>query len=452
MRWYYAEDRKYYNEDYLKKFKRKEADMLICPSDADLLQGLRSGRDIDVIAPYLPPSSLRNLFVFVELPNEYGILTSQEMEYLQELPPEQRETQERKIIENKLGLKITKPNVSEDKVVGLRNVKRFVYQIENITEPKLKPKAVFLAGIPGTGKSFSAKYAASVLNRYLVEFNLTKIMESPNPAFLLHSIFSYLEKLSSQGYKFVLWIDEIEKMFASLESEEEKRLMGQLLTVLNDLNEPTGYKVDGVFFITANNITQIVDKNPEFLRKGRFDELFFLDVPNIDDAAKLYSLYRKLYGDFAYYNTYTHSQNFEKDAIFYSMEEVYAEQRGKIGSPEAGERYIYTPAEIQSICKELAKRQKDNERFLSGETNIIELIYPYAVLKKISRFFGERNITYDKMKKIHEEKLKLASRRGAKLTELDLIAILSSIEPMSITMRESLAKMYSTERYFIRAD
>lgn len=448
MRWYYAEDREYYSGKEITKLRRPNLEILVCPKEEELIKTLREGKSFDVLAPYLPPPHLKNLFVLVELPNRYGVLTTQEKEYLDSLPPQDKAIAERKIIENKLGLKITKPKIPEDKVIGLRNVKRFIWQIKTITDPKLRPKAVFLAGIPGTGKSYSAKYSASILGRHLVEFNLSKIMESPNPTFLLHSIFQYLEKLSSEGYEFILWIDEIEKMFATLEEEKEKRLLGQLLTIINELGEETGYKVNGVFFVTANDVTQIVEKNPEFLRKGRFDELFFLDVPLLSDAKKLFTLYRREYGNFGYYNTTMPQRSFEEDAIFYAMDEVYVKEKGRLGSPESGERFIYTPAEIQQMCKELAKREKENQRFLRGETEVIELLYPYSTLNKVAKFLRSE-VNYEKLKKVHLERLR---KSGGRLTELDLIAVLSVVEPMAITMREGLSKMYATEKYFVKAD
>ena len=88
----------------------------------------------------------------------------------------------------------------------------------------------------------------------------------------------------------VLWIDEIEKAFASAGSSGDadaglsQRLLATLLTWMQD-------REGGVFLAaTSNNISALP---PEMLRKGRFDEIFFVDLPNIEVRAALFSLHLK---------------------------------------------------------------------------------------------------------------------------------------------------------------
>jgi SpoVK/Ycf46/Vps4 family AAA+-type ATPase len=91
----------------------------------------------------------------------------------------------------------------------------------------------------------------------------------------------------------VLWIDEIEKAFASAGSSGDadaglsQHLLATLLTWMQD-------RESGVFLAaTSNNITMLP---PEMLRKGRFDEIFFVDLPGVETRAALYSLHLKKRG------------------------------------------------------------------------------------------------------------------------------------------------------------
>jgi len=91
----------------------------------------------------------------------------------------------------------------------------------------------------------------------------------------------------------VLWIDEIEKAFASAGTSGDadaglsQRLLATLLTWMQD-------RESGVFLAaTSNNITALP---PEMLRKGRFDEIFFVDLPNAEVRTALYSLHLRKRG------------------------------------------------------------------------------------------------------------------------------------------------------------
>ena len=87
----------------------------------------------------------------------------------------------------------------------------------------------------------------------------------------------------------VLWIDELEKAFAGIgrsdgSSDVTTRLFGQFLTWMQE-------KEDAVFIVaTANDVTQLP---PEFLRKGRFDELFFVDLPKEEERRKIFYIHLK---------------------------------------------------------------------------------------------------------------------------------------------------------------
>jgi len=373
--WYFYEDPIYIREEYLKGFNKPV--LLFDKNDlnGEILKNILSEKR-DVLAPFLPPESLKPLFVIKELPNKYQPFTSVEYEYLNSLPKGEREKEEAKLLEEKLGLRLFKPNVRLSELGGMQNLKRYVSLIkilEEANEEKLKIKGIFLVGLAGTGKSYSAKAVAGELNRILVELNLSKIMESPNPIFALHKVFQYLEKLSIESkMKFILWIDEIEKMFASLEGIE-KKVLGQLLTILNDLNTEEGYKIDAIFWATANDIEAIMERNPEFLRSGRFDKLFFVDTPCYPyEAIDIFKIYFKNFGI-----PYLESRNAWGELVRLAQHNVWEKLVMSYSSPDTSV-FIYTPAEITQLCKEV-KRDifllgKNYKRDLNELKDYIEVV------------------------------------------------------------------------------
>lgn len=148
------------------------------------------------------------------------------------------------------------------------------------------PDAVFLAGIMGTGKSFFAQTLAGETERYLVSFNLTKLMYHENPIEEFDKIIAFLEK---EDKKLLFWIDEIEKMFTG--SEKSEHMKNKFLTFLNDLG--LTINIDAFVVMTANNVSDILKKNPELLRGGRVETYakIFMDFPEKKTAETIFELY-----------------------------------------------------------------------------------------------------------------------------------------------------------------
>lgn len=169
-------------------------------------------------------------------------------------------------------------DVSLDDVGGLENLKRWLVKrnkswLAEAGEYGIRPpKGVLITGVPGCGKSLTAKAIASLWQIPLLRMDIGKV-------------FSGLVGSSEQNMRSairtaeaiapcVLWIDEIEKGFANTsgsgDSGTSARVFGSFLTWMQEKSLP-------VFVIaTANNIKALP---PEFLRKGRFDEIFFVDLP-----------------------------------------------------------------------------------------------------------------------------------------------------------------------------
>ena len=147
------------------------------------------------------------------------------------------------------------------------------------------PKGVLLVGMPGCGKSLAAKASARLFNVPLLRLDIGRLLgkyvgESE------HNMRVALKTAESIS-PCILWIDEIEKAFAGINqdggaSDITKRLFGQFLTWLQE-------KENTVFVVaTANDITAFP---PEFLRKGRFDEVFFIDLPNEEEREKIFKIH-----------------------------------------------------------------------------------------------------------------------------------------------------------------
>ncbi len=143
------------------------------------------------------------------------------------------------------------------------------------------PRGVLLVGVQGCGKTLTAKAAAAVLGLPLLRLDMGLLHTAQHvPDENLRHALAVAEAMAPV----VLWIDEIDKAFAgagSGASEAGARVFGSLLTWL-------GEQRSGVFVAaTANRLTHLP---AELLRKGRFDETFFVDVPDQQARAEIVSV------------------------------------------------------------------------------------------------------------------------------------------------------------------
>jgi len=153
------------------------------------------------------------------------------------------------------------------------------------------PKGLLIVGIPGTGKSLTAKATASVFGRPLLNLDAGKLYGSlvGQSESNLRSVIQTAEAIAPC----CLWVDEIEKGLAGSKSSgstdggTSARVLGSLLSWLQE-------KRSQVFVVaTANDVTQLP---PELLRKGRLDELFFVDLPNQAERETIWEIQIAKYG------------------------------------------------------------------------------------------------------------------------------------------------------------
>lgn len=438
MLWLYAEDAEYYQREFLDSLRRKWGAVLVCPSEAEVKEQIRKGESFVCIAPYLPPENFRSFFAFKEFPNSRGMWTTQDTKLIEE-----EGSNEFDLLEKKTGFRIYKPDLEGKKLIGVGGIRRYIRSVKELVDRKLRPKGILLVGLPGTGKSFSAKVAAHELGAYLVEFNISRLLEMENPVFFLHSLFSYLEKASQSGQRFILWIDEIEKMFVGTD-RKEKQVFGQLLTIMNDMNS-TGYQINGIFWVTANNIAGLIEQNPEFFRKGRFDELFFIDLPREETAKEIASFYAKYYGVYYYSDD---GISLEENLVYLVNNKIRAQDTMQGGSEDV-KRFIYVPSEIEYIMKSLAIRSVLNRRVLAGDRETYALLYPEEYMELLRKHLGMNG---SEPFKFVSEKLTRVFAQGKNVTDADLYIVLRQIEPIAISMSQALSAIWSNRRFFSPAD
>ena len=188
-------------------------------------------------------------------------------------------------------------NFSEtiDDIGGLENLKEWLARKAKIfanLDKAIKygvdvPKGIMIIGMPGCGKSLTAKATASLFEIPLVRLDVGRLLGK-----YVGESESNMRKalqLSEAISPCVLWIDEIEKAFAGVGengggNDVTTRLFGQFLTWMQE-------KENTVFIVaTANDISKMP---PEFLRKGRFDELFFVNLPNGEERRKILDIHLK---------------------------------------------------------------------------------------------------------------------------------------------------------------
>jgi ATP-dependent 26S proteasome regulatory subunit len=179
-------------------------------------------------------------------------------------------------------------------VAGLRHLREWIAKRKSALTPEGRrfglepPKGILITGVQGCGKSLAARSVAGEWGYEMARLDAGALYDKfiGESEKKLQKALELAQKLAPM----VLWIDEIEKGFASAGSSGDadaglsQRLLATLLTWMQD-------RESGVFLAaTSNNITALP---PEMLRKGRFDEIFFVDLPSVEVRAALFSLHLK---------------------------------------------------------------------------------------------------------------------------------------------------------------
>lgn len=189
-------------------------------------------------------------------------------------------------------LEFVNSNLGIDDIGGLENLKNWLIKRNNTWSEQSKlynlpaPKGLLITGVPGCGKSLTAKAMSAIWGLPLLKLDMGRIFGG-----IVGSSEENMRKAISTAEAVapsILWVDEIEKGLSGVtkagggDGGTSTRVFGTFLTWLQDKDKP-------VFVIaTANDISALP---PELLRKGRFDEIFFVDLPTYAERQKIFKVH-----------------------------------------------------------------------------------------------------------------------------------------------------------------
>ena len=238
---------------------------------------------------------------------------------------------------------------SVKKVGGLDGLRKWLDEKRELLKPEKRdvlrekglqsPRGILLVGVPGCGKSLSAKSIAANwrLPLYRLDFATVQGSYVGQSEQQLKDALTTAEGMSPC----ILWIDEIEKGLSGATGNSgdggvSTRMVGQFLFWMQECKKQ-------VFVVaTANDVSMLPS---ELLRRGRFDELFFVDLPTADERKDILTLYMKKYLDFKF-------------------------------SGQLAEKIVeisdgFTGADLESTVRDLAYRTIANDNFSLSDENII---------------------------------------------------------------------------------
>jgi len=199
--------------------------------------------------------------------------------------------EKRALLAHDLGIEHVSSGGTLDELGGLESFKEWLDERATALSPDAArfglraPRGVLLLGVQGCGKSLAAKCVAARFGTALVRLDLPRVLgasgEGPSAEEGLRRALDAVETLAPVA----LWVDEIEKGFAGSKGGGDSRaarLLGSFSTWLQE-------RTSSVFVVaTANDVSGLP---PELLRRGRFDELFFVDLPDLDARRTILALH-----------------------------------------------------------------------------------------------------------------------------------------------------------------
>lgn len=247
-------------------------------------------------------------------------------------------------------------------VGGLEGLRKWLSEKKELLTPEKRdemrakglqpPRGILLVGVPGCGKSLSAKSISAnwKLPLYRLDFATVQGSYVGQSEQQLKDALTTAENVSPC----ILWIDEIEKGLSgatggSGDGGVSTRMVGQFLFWMQECKKQ-------VFVVaTANDVSMLPS---ELLRRGRFDELFFVDLPTADERKDILSLYMRKYLNFDFSGPFA----------------------DKIVEISDG----FTGADLESTVRDLAYRSIANENFVLDTENIISAFNNVVPLSQTS--------------------------------------------------------------------
>lgn len=224
-----------------------------------------------------------------------------------------------------------------DSVGGLEELKRWLQQRSNAFTERAReyglpqPKGMLILGVPGCGKSLIAKTTSRLWGLPLLRLDMGRVYDGSMVGRSEANLRNALKTAESISPA-ILFIDELDKSFAGSSGSSDSdggtssRIFGSFLTWMQEKTSP-------VFVMaTANRVERLPG---EFLRKGRFDEIFFVDLPNAEERQQIFNIHlskrRRDIGRFDLEQLAKVSDGFSgaeiEQAIVAAMYEAFAQDR-----------------------------------------------------------------------------------------------------------------------------
>lgn len=263
------------------------------------------------------------------------------------------------------GLEKIEVDDSVKDIGGLEGLKKWLDEKRLLLSPQKRdemkvrglqpPRGILLVGVPGCGKSLSAKSISAKwkLPLYRLDFATVQGSYVGQSEQQLKDALTTAENVSPC----ILWIDEIEKGLSGTGSNNDggvsTRMVGQFLFWLQECKKQ-------VFVVaTANDVSLLPS---ELLRRGRFDELFFIDLPTVEERREILALYMKKYLELDMATTF--------DSSFTS----------RLLEATDG----FTGADLESTVRDLAYRQIANDGLVLDEAAILTMVNNVVPLSQTS--------------------------------------------------------------------
>lgn len=255
------------------------------------------------------------------------------------------------IIKKNGALEMVKTKENLDSIGGLKNLKEWLKQKQKVLADWHQarafgveiPKGIMVVGMPGCGKSLTAKATASLFKLPLLKLDMGSMMGKyvgESEGNMRRAL-----KVAEAVSPCVLWVDEVEKAFVGIGSggsgsEVATRMFGYFLTWMQE-------KTSQVFVIaTANDISALP---PELLRKGRFDEIFYVEFPSPDERLEIFKLHLKKRGKM---NETINLAQLAKNTEFYSGADIESIVKDAIESAFVDGKKALDTTLLQKIIKD----------------------------------------------------------------------------------------------------
>lgn len=185
--------------------------------------------------------------------------------------------------------------VPESELGGLTEYKKYIHnRRKGFLDPNLpKPKAVLLFGLPGGGKSLSAKVTANILGFPLIRLDIANLKGSRVGESEQNT--KYAWKLIKAVAPCVVWCEEVEKVFGGVKSSSHtdggttSSMFGMFLTEMQECTESV------YFAMTCNDIDELLSISQGALIR-RFDDIFFVDLPSVEERREILAIMNARYG------------------------------------------------------------------------------------------------------------------------------------------------------------